>query len=545
MPHDSIAIMMTAAQAQTSISSHAHLAATLRDIVGADAIRDDAATCALMAEDVWTGPSGDVALVVTPRSLDQLAAVVRAAHSEGVAIAPRGAGMSYTGSHLAVVPDTLSLDLTALTRVLDIDAKDMTVTVEAGCTWAKLNGALKPLGLRTPFWGPMSGLASTIGGGLSQLNAMLGAGHYGTSSESVVSLTMVLADGSVLRTGVQGSDRDHPFYRHYGPDLTGIFCGDSGTLGIKAEITLRLIRAPSHEDYASFSFPSGEAMLRALGEIARAGIASETCGFDPGLTRVRLKRMSLASDVKTLGAVIAKEKNLAKGLMSAAKIALGGRNFIDPTDYPLHIIAEGRSAAGVAADMAEARRIAAAEGGHEIENTIAKVIRAMPFPPLNSMLGPEGEAWVPVHGMINLSAAPALFTALQALFAELAPTFETSGIYTGYLFTSVSTNAITIEPVFYWPHGWRPIHEVHVEPSHLARLPKLPPNPAATAVVADAKQRVVDLFASFGCGHFQIGRTYPYRESRDEASRALLDAIKAVVDPKGQLNPGGIGFPIR
>jgi D-lactate dehydrogenase (cytochrome) len=74
-------------------------------------------------------------------------------------------------------------------------------------------------------------------------------------------------------------------------------------------------------------------------------------------------------------------------------------------------------------------------------------------------------------------------------------------------------------------------------------LPKLPPNPAATAVVAEAKQRVVDLCAQFGCGHFQIGRTYRYRESRDDASRALLDAIKYAVDPANQLNPGGLGFP--
>lgn len=514
-------------------------------ILRPDQVMDDDATCALHSEDIWTAAEHPVALVVAPASLGELVAVMQAAHTAGVAVAPRGASMSYTGSHIPVTQDTLSLDMARMNRVVRVDADDMTVTVQPGCTWAALNDALRPTGLRTPFWGPMSGLTSTIGGGLSQLNAMFGAGHHGTSSESVVALTMVLADGSVLKTGARGVDGDSPFYRHYGPDLTGIFCGDSGTLGVKAEITLRLMRAPAFEDYASFSFPTGEAMLQALADVARAGLASETCAFDPGLTRVRMKRMSLASDVKTLGAVIGKEKSLAKGLMSAAKVALGGRNFIDPTDYPLHLIAEGRSAAGVAADIAEMRRIAAAHGGHEIENTIAKVIRAMPFPPLNSMLGPQGEAWVPVHGMVALSQAPALFRAIQALFAELAPVFEAHGIFTGYLFTSVSTNAITIEPVFFWPHGWRPIHEVAVEPSHLARLPKLPPNPAATAVVADAKQRIVDLFASFGCCSFQIGRTYPYRDSRDAASRALLDAIKASVDPAGQLNPGGLGFPVR
>ncbi len=83
-----------------------------------------------------------------------------------------------------------------------------------------------------------------------------------------------------------------------------------------------------------------------------------------------------------------------------------------------------------------------------------------------------------------------------------------------------------------------------MEPSHLALLPKGTPNPAAKAVVAEAKQRVIDVFASFGCAHYQIGRTYPYRESRDAASRALLDAIKHAVDPNAQFNPGVLGFAL-
>lgn len=519
------------------------LKAMLVAALGSAAVRDDDATLTLHSEDIWSRSRHRVTLVVTPRSIDQIVACVTVAASAGAAIAPRGAGMSYTSSYTPTSDGMVSLDMAAMNRVVSIDADDMTVTVEPGCTWETLYTTLRAKGLRTPFWGPMSGLSSTIGGGLSQLNAMLGAGHYGTSSESVVALTMVLGDGTVLRTGARGRGGEHPFYRHYGPDLTGLFCGDSGTLGIKAEITLRLIKTPAFEDYASFSFPAGAALLGALADVARAGIASETCGFDPGLTRVRLKRMSLATDVKTLGAVIAKEKNFARGLMSAAKLAMGGRNFIADDDYPLHIIAEGRSAAGVAADIAEARRIAATHGGHEIENSIAKVIRAVPFPALNSMLGPEGEAWAPVHGMIALSQAPALFAAFQALFAELAPEFEREGIYTGYLFTSVSTNAITIEPVFYWPDAWRPVHVSAVEPSHLARLKQLPDNPDAARVVADARGRVVAICAEFGCAHFQIGRSYPYRASRDAASRRLLDAVKTAVDPGGLFNPGGLGFP--
>jgi D-lactate dehydrogenase (cytochrome) len=520
------------------------LADDLRAIVGPDGVRDDLATRDLFSEDIWSAGEPRVALVVSPRSVAEIQGVLQAAAAADVAIAPRGAGMSYTSSYIPASDNTISLDLSRMDRVVKVSGEDMTVTVEPGCTWATLNETLKAEGLRTPFWGPMSGLSSTIGGGISQLNAMLGAGHYGTSSESVVALTMVLADGSILRTGARGPDGETPFYRHYGPDLTGLFCGDSGVFGVKAEIVLRLIKNPPHEGYASFSFATGENLLEAMAEMARAGVASETCAFDPGLTRVRMKRASLASDVKTLGAVVANEKSFGKGLMAAAKVALGGRNFVADEDYSLHIIAEGRSAAGVEADLATARKIAADHAGREIENTIARVIRAVPFPPLNSMLGPQGEAWAPVHGMVSLSNAPALFAALGEMFDEMAPAFEREGISTGYLFTTVSTNAVTIEPVFYWPDARRPIHESAVEPAHLAKLPKLAANPAAKAVVTLARRRVVEVCERFGCGHFQIGRSYPYRESRDAASVALLDAIKHAVDPASRMNPAGLGFPI-
>ena len=532
--------MASTALQQPAVSA---LEAELVRLLGQGQVRSDMESRKLFSEDVFEASPQTVSLIAAPRNTAELAAVVAAANRHGVVMAPRGAGMSYTRGYIPVTETSLAIDTTAMDRILRLDADNMVVTVEAGCSWAALNAALAEKGLRTPFWGPMSGIYSTVGAGISQLNAMFGAGRYGTSSESVVALTMVLADGSLLKTGARGSDGDSPFYRHFGPDLTGLFCGDCGTLGLKAEVTLRLIRQPAHEDYASFSFPSGAALVAAMAEMAREGVASEICGFDPGLTKVRMKRMSLASDVKTLGAVISKEKSLGKGLMAAAKVALGGRDFIEPTDYPLHVIAEGRSQAAVAHDLASAREIARRFGGHEIENSIARIIRAMPFPPPNSMLGPEGESWAPVHVVAPLGTAPAIFDEIQALFASMKAEFEAHGIHTGYLFSSMATNAAIIEPVFFWPHGYRPVHASMVEPAHLARLPKLPPNPEATEVVSRARKGVAAIGAKHGCGHFQIGRSYPYRESRDEASKALLDHIKALVDPNGLFNPGGLGFP--
>jgi len=521
------------------------LTAKLAGIVGAGNVRNDAASRVLVSEDIWLSASATVALIVAPGSVADVAAVVAAVTQAGYAIAPRGAGMSYTGGYVPISDRTVSLDMSRMNRILRVSREDMTVTVEAGATWKAVNEALAKEGLRLPFWGPMSGLSSTIGGGLSQLNAMFGAGHYGTSSESVVALTVIAADGAIVRTGARGIDGDTPHYRHFGPDLAGLFCGDCGTLGVKAEVTLRLITLPAHECTASFSFPSGETLLKAMAEIARKGVAAETCAFDPGLTVVRMKRASLTADVKTLGAVVAKEGSFGKGLLAAAKIAMGGRNFIAPTDYPLHVACEGRSKQAVEQDMAEVRRIAAQFSGAEIENSIAKVIRAMPFPPLNSMLGPTGEAWVPIHGVASLSSAPKIFAEIEAVYARRKADLESQEIHTGFLFTSMATNALIIEPVFFWPQGWRKVHESAVEPSHLARLDQRPMNPEATAMVASIRKDLLEIFARYGCGHFQIGRTYPYRESRDDLSKRLLDTLKDVMDPQGLLNPGVLGFPVK
>jgi FAD/FMN-containing dehydrogenase len=96
--------------------------------------------------------------------------------------------------------------------------------------------------------------------------------------------------------------------------------------------------------------------------------------------------------------------------------------------------------------------------------------------------------------------------------------------------------------VFYWPDSRHALIDSTVEAQHLSRLPTLPPNPEAFAVVADARRRVIEICTAFGCGHFQIGRAYPYRESRDAAAWSLIETVKAALDPTGALNPGGLGL---
>jgi D-lactate dehydrogenase (cytochrome) len=266
------------------------------------------------------------------------------------------------------------------------------------------------------------------------------------------------------------------------------------------------------------------------------------CAFDPGLTRVRMQRESMASDLKKAMAVAGKQKSLLKGLVEVGRMAIAGRDFIEADEYSLHLNAEGRCAAAVAFDLDEARRLVAEIGGAEIPNTIAQVIRAQPFPAANSILGPRGERWLPIHGQVPVSQAARVLAELRAIFDDMAAEFSQHGMQAGFLFTGMSTNALILEPVLYWPDERLPVHEDHIEAQHLAKLPRLPANPAAHAVALRAKARIIEVFRAHGAGHFQIGRTYPYRASREPESWALLQAIKHSVDPHGRLNAGVLGF---
>ncbi|MEO9599465.1 FAD-binding oxidoreductase [Parasphingorhabdus sp.] len=477
----------------------------------------------------------DLLAVVRPKNKDELAAAIAATTAQNIAVIPRGGGMSYTGGYTSDQPGAVLFDLAAMDRILEINETDMTVTVEAGCTWATLYEALQAKGLRTPFWGTLSGLKATIGGGMSQNGVFWGSGRYGTAVETCLAMEVVLADGTILNTGAN-------FTRPYGPDLTGIFLADTGALGMKATITLRLIPEAEAHGYASFSFESHADTLAALAEIERSGVSTECFGFDPGLNAIRMKRDSLGSDAKALGQMMKKQGSVWGAIKEGAKVVAAGRDFMDEAKFSLHVLTEARLQVAADDDLGRARKMALAHGATETENTIPKIIRANPFGPLNSMLGPEGQRWAPIHGLLPHSKAIACYDAIKALFADHQEEMDSLGISTGTLVSSVSGSGAIIEPCLYWPDAANPLHKDSVEDAHLAKLPQLPANPAAWAFAQKMKQALVDLFFDQGATHFQIGRAYRYRDSLDPAADALLVDLKKSLDPKGLMNPGTLGF---
>lgn len=500
---------------------------------GAEVLADQN-TLDFYAHDIFSR-GADLAAVVRPGDKRELAAAIRAATQAGHAVIPRGGGMSYTGGYTPHAPGAVLFDLARMDRVLAVNEADMTVTVEAGCTWAALYDTLRPRGLRTPMWGTLSGLKATIGGGMSQNGIFWGTGRHGTAVQSCLALEVALADGTLLNTA-SGVGRP------YGPDLTGLFLADTGALGIKAEVTLRLVRESAAHAYASFAFDTHDQWLNAASAIERSDLAAECFGFDPYLNAIRMKRDSLASDARQLVGMMKQQGTMLKALKEGARVALAGRDFLKGASFSLHVLAEGRVQQAADADIAEVRRIAADLGGREIENTIPKIIRANPFGPLNSILGPDGERWAPIHGLVAHSQAQGCFKALLDLFARNQTRMDELGVHYGTLVAAVGGAGLVIEPCLYWPDARNPVIEDTVEPAHLRKVPALPANPAARALVHELKQAIVDLFFEHGATHFQIGRTYRYRDSLQPEADALLRAVKRQVDPRGLMNPGSLGL---
>jgi D-lactate dehydrogenase (cytochrome) len=258
---------------------------------------------------------------------------------------------------------------------------------------------------------------------------------------------------------------------------------------------------------------------------------------------VRMRRASLLADARTLAAVVTSQKSLLEGVKQGAKMALAGRGFMDDAGFTLHLVTEGTSQAQVDAAAAALRALMVkTHGGREIENTIPKALRAAPFTPLNNVLGPDGERWVPIHGIVPHERGPACWAAIAALFAAREAAFAAKGMTSGYLVTTLSTNGFLIEPVFFWPDARFALHEAIVEPSYLAKLPVHAPDAEAVALVADTREAILDIFEAHGAAHFQIGRTYRYAQTREPATLALLKGIKALVDPAGLMNPGALGL---
>jgi FAD/FMN-containing dehydrogenase len=514
--------------------------AALERLLGAGRVITDPAECEAFSADVYSA-GVTCAAVLRPATREDAAAAIGLAAAAGFGLIARGGGLTYTGAYTPSEDRTLMIDLAGLNRIVEIAADDLYVTAEAGVTWKQLYEALTPLGLRLPCFGTFSGSLATVGGGLSNGALFLGSARWGTVADSLLTLEVALADGSVVRTGQAGIRNAKPFYRTYGPDLTGPFVHDGGVLGIKLAATFRLIRMPEEMGHASFALPSAEAAALALSEVARTGAAEDAYVFDPESTRKNLAGADMATAVRTLQGLV-KGSGWLKGLADGARLALAGKSFGADDVYSLHVTCAARNRASLDADLAAVRAAAAKFGGTELPNSIPLATRSGLFPPMNGVLDPDGARWAALNAKVEHSRALALVRDGEALLARHAEDFAKHGITTSRLFIALSNHSFSYEPVFHWRDEWLPQHRRVPEPSHLAKLVEPAANPAGRELVHRVRREMTEVFARHGAASNQIGRTYPYLENLEPATARLLGTLKTSLDPHGRMNPGALGL---
>src|SRR5579871_1789500 len=235
---------------------------TLRSIVGKNAVLDSTEELMLYEYDGGLQRSTPQA-VVFPETTQQVVEIVKFAAAENLPLLARGAGTGLSGGAIALAGGIV-IGTARMNRIIELDFDNLRAVVQPGVVNLEITQAAAPYGY---FYAPdpSSQKACTIGGNVAE-NA--GGPHtlaYGVTTNHVVGLEVVLPDGSIIRTG--GKAPDSPGY-----DLTGLFVGSEGTLGIVTEITVRLMRAPEAVKTMLGIFDSVDAASQAVAAITAEAI---------------------------------------------------------------------------------------------------------------------------------------------------------------------------------------------------------------------------------------------------------------------------------
>jgi FAD/FMN-containing dehydrogenase len=517
--------------ATESTDDHA-LAAQLREIVGEQHVVTDAGERRHLSEDFFYWDNAGIAsMAVAPANATELQSIMRLLQGRGREVVIRGGGMSTGRSYVPQTHQAVLLDMRRLNHIRDINVTDRYMIAEAGCTWQQVLDALAPHRLRPDFTIPLSGSVSTVGGAMAH--------HVTGGMKGILGLELVRANGDLVRTGAWARrDFPQPYYRDYGPDLTGLFLGDTGAFGIKTAVSLHLSQLPGASAFASFSFQTMAAQTEAMVQLSALDYLTMRSGFDPYLTRIAMN-VNMVEATKTLKSVIAAEPSKLTGLRRAVAIAAGGRRAMRDAGWTLHIRADQLTLGAAAAGIARARIICRRQG-QEIAPSIAIAMGAGRLS-VRGSLSRDGDRWIATNSIFPLSRAVAAGDALREFLAARGQAFAQHQVKVGS-FSTCSGMHFQLEPLFWWPDAVSELSLRHLEPAEAKRFSTIADNPTARAFIKQTRHELRDLFEAQGAIHVHTSKFFRYGELLAPGTRTLLRELKAVLDPDAMLNPGNLGL---
>ncbi|MGA1180832.1 MAG: FAD-binding oxidoreductase [Marivivens sp.] len=223
--------------------------------------------------------------VAYPETTEEVAALVRICAEHGCPVIGWGAGTSLEGHGLAI-RGGISVDFSRMNRVLEVSPEDMDARVQPGVTREALNTELRATGL---FFPVDPGANASLGGMAATRASGTTAVRYGTMRDNVLGLDVVLADGRIIRTGTRARKSSA------GYDLTALFVGSEGTLGLITELTLRLRGQPQATSAAVCAFETIEGAVTAVIETIQSGVPMARIEFVDAATALAVNGYSGAN----------------------------------------------------------------------------------------------------------------------------------------------------------------------------------------------------------------------------------------------------------
>lgn len=239
------------------------IAAALREILPASSVIDAEDERRVYESDGLTAYRQLPLIVALPGNTDEVSAVLRYAHREGIKIVPRGAGTSLSGGALPLA-DGITLGLSKLNKVLEIDLANRCAVVQAGVTNLGITQAVEAQGF---YYAPdpSSQIACTIGGNVAENSGGVHCLKYGLTTNNVLGVELVLMSGEVLRLGGKHLDAG-------GYDLLGVLTGSEGLLGVVTEVTVRILPKPQALKAVMLGFSTSEQAGECVARVIGAGI---------------------------------------------------------------------------------------------------------------------------------------------------------------------------------------------------------------------------------------------------------------------------------